>query len=178
MAFAVNSFGAQAPYLPKDEAILQKGVVNGNAGSIPIVNESGKLVEGRRGVDGHSALRIARAEYDVATDGGTVGTYDLGIDLPANAMIMQSWFYIDTAFVDSGAGTVALHCEDAGNIKAATDLTAISTGVLTNGIQVGFDDITTVSTGIAAACDVTATVAGVDQTAGKLTLWLLYTVHN
>lgn len=118
--------------------------------------------------------RIARAVYDVAVDLGTVASHGLGVSLPAKAMITHAYAYVVTQFTDAGAGTVALTCEDAGNIFAAQDITGITAG----------SKITTTATGSAAtmvaainaACELTATVAGAAQTAGKLILFVEYVV--
>lgn len=127
------------------------------------------------GSDGLHALRIARATYDVSgPDDGSVGAHGLGVSLPANAHLLKSWFYVETQFVDSGAGTVALHCEDANNIFSAADITGNSDGTEVAGASdwaVG-----NMVAGIAAACEITATVAGAEQTAGKLIVWVIYAV--
>lgn len=126
--------------------------------------------------EGISNLRIARVTYDVATDLGTVGAHALGVTLPAKAIIVRSWFFVDTQFVDGGVGTVALHCEDANNIKTATDITGSAAGAFVEGQSTGAASAFVGS--IAAACEVTATVAGADQTAGKLTAFIEYVVTD
>lgn len=126
--------------------------------------------------EGISNLRIARVTYDVATDLGTVAAHGLGVTLPAKSIIIRSWLYIDTLFVDAGAGTVAISCEDANNIKTATDFTASSAGDLVEGESTGASSAFKKS--IAAACEVTATVATAAQTAGKATVWIQYVVHD
>ena len=125
-------------------------------------------------VDGNSSGRIARVTYDVAVDTGTIGAHLLGLSLPANSIITRSWFYTVTQFVDAGAGTVAISCEDANNIYSAADITGIAGGAFTSGVQ---DDAIGNFTGsIAASCEVTATVATAAQSAGKLILFIEYTV--
>lgn len=124
--------------------------------------------------DGNNAGRMIRAVYDVAVDLGTIGAHLLGVSLPANSIITRSWFFTVTQFVDAGSGTVALSCEDADNILAAVDITGIAIGAKTTGVQ---DDAIANFTGsIAASCELTATVAVADQTAGKLILFVEYTV--
>lgn len=126
--------------------------------------------------DGISNVRIARATYDVATDGGGIGSHALGVSLPAKALIRQAWFYTNTQFVDAGSGTVALQCEDAGNIYAAADVTGITATTVTAGIPTGV--ASTMVKGIAANCELTAVVAGAAQTDGKLTLFVEYVVTD
>jgi hypothetical protein len=126
--------------------------------------------------EGISNVRVARVTYDVATDLGTIGAHLLGVTLPAKSIITRSFFYTDTQFVDGGAGTVALSCEDANNIKTATDITGNAVGVIVEGESTGAASAFKAS--IAADCEVTATVAGAAQTAGKLTAYIYYVVTD
>lgn len=126
-------------------------------------------------VEGLHAKRIARVTYDVATDLGTIGAHALGVTLPAKSIILQTWFYTVTQFVDAGAGTVAISCEDANNLYTATDITGIADGSITAGAADGHAAATFVGN-IASACEVTATVAVADQTAGKLVFFIEYIV--
>lgn len=128
------------------------------------------------GVDGIGNIRFARVTYDVAVNGGTIGAHALAVGLPAKAIVIRSWFYINTQFVDAGSGTVALSCEDANNLKTATDITGSAVGALVEGQSTGAASAFVSS--IAADCTITATVAGADQTAGSLTLWVMYVVSN
>lgn len=126
--------------------------------------------------EGISNLRVARFNYSVATDGGTIASRGLGVTLPAKAVIVRSYLRIDTQFVDGGSGTVALSCEDANNIKTATDITGSSAGAFIEGQSTGASSAFISSIG--AACEITATVAGAAQTDGKLTGWVEYVVHD
>lgn len=126
--------------------------------------------------DGLAAARVARATYDVAVDGGTVAAHPLGVTLPAKSIIKQAWFYTSTQFVDAGSGTVALHCEDANNIYTATDITGNTAGTIVAGAATGA--AANMVKGIANACEITATVAGAEQSAGKLILYVEYVVHD
>jgi len=87
----------------------------------------------------------------------------------------QTWFYTVTQFVDAGAGTVAISCEDANNLYTATDITGIAVGTITAGAADGHAAATFVGS-IAAACEVTATVATAAQSAGKLIFFIEYVV--
>lgn len=126
--------------------------------------------------DGLLNYRVARVTYDTAVDGGGIGAHALGVTLPASSIIKQAFFYTVTQFADSGAGTVALSCEDAGNIYGAADITGNTAGTLVAGSAVG--TVATMIKNIASACEVTATVAGATQTAGKLNLFLEYLVPD
>lgn len=178
LVFATVSFGAPSPFTPKDEQLINKKAMKLSEFSVVAGDENGRAKAYGVGAEGNQLLRLARAEYDVSSDGGTIGAHGLGVYLPAKALIIRSFFRIDTVFSDSGAGTVALSCEDADNLYAAADITGNSTGVLVTGVQDGFDDLSTVGSGIAARCEITATVATADQDAGKLTKYILYMIHE
>jgi len=124
--------------------------------------------------DGLLAKRIARATYDVAVDGGTAAAHGLGVSLPANALVTQVYFYIVTQFTDGGSGTVALSCEDANNLFSAADITGNSAGAIVSGAPTGTAGDMVAA--IAAECEITATVASAEQTAGKLILFVEYAV--
>jgi hypothetical protein len=157
------------------EQTISGDITISNAGVSAIA--SGTVVESDLVVptsDSLMAERTARVTYDVSVDGGEVGAHALGVSLPANSIITRSWFYTVTQFTDGGSGTVALSCEDAGNIYAAADITGNSAGAFVTGVQ---DDAIGNFTGsIAASCEVTATVATAEQTAGKLILFIRYVV--
>ncbi len=125
--------------------------------------------------DGLQSKKLMHSTFDVAVDGGTIGAIDLGEDLPANAIVTQAYFQIITQFTDAGSGTVALHCAGADDLFAAADITGSAAGTITSGVPVGtaatmFD--------VGTACDVTATVAGADQSAGKMVIWIEYVVSE
>lgn len=180
LVFSAVAFTAPAPYHQKDVDIIDNKVVDLADGAGIIGNSSGKAIAGAgNGQEGIQLFRVARFEYDITGgDSGAIGAHGLGVKLPANALLIRSFFRVDTVFSDSGAGTVALSCEDANNIYSAADITGISTGVLTTGIHDGFDDITTVGSAIAAECEITATVATAAQDAGKLTGWVFFLDHE
>lgn len=155
------------------------GDANGNANSVTMsgdatMSNAGALSLQSQTADSTFAKRVARVTYDVAVDGGGIGAADLGVDLPANALIQRSWFYVVTQFTDGGSGTVALHCEDANNIFTAADITGNADGSFVSGNQTG--EASTMTGAIASACDVTATVATATQTAGKLIVFIEYVV--
>ena len=124
--------------------------------------------------NGEKARKVLRATYNVPINGGALGAHGLGVFLPAKALINKSYFYTATQFVDAGVGTVAFSCEDAGNIYPATDITSFVVGTITSGTQTGTASVMTAS--IAAQCEVTATVGGVVPSAGKVILFIEYTV--
>lgn len=121
-------------------------------------------------------MKIARFVYDVANDGGTSGnTYDLGVDLPAGAVITRSYMKVITQF--TGTGTTALMCEDAGNIKAAVSFVGTAANTFIEGESTGA--ASAFQRDIAADCDISAVIAGGSAlTAGKLLGWVQYVVED
>jgi len=148
-----------------------------NAGALTIaagaVEESMLVVPT---ADGKNAMRVVRANLDCGVSSCVIGTVSMIQTLPANAVIYQSWWFTETQFVDGGAGTVAFHCEDADNIFTAADITGNADGAIIAGNATGV--IATMTAGIAAGCTITATIATAEQTAGVLTLYVMYTVHD
>jgi len=126
--------------------------------------------------DGKNVMRVVRANLDCGVSSCVAGTVSMVETLPANAVIYQSWWFTETQFVDGGSGTVAFHCEDANNIFTAADITGNADGSIVAGNATGV--IATMTAGIAAGCTITATIAVAEQTAGVLTLWVMYTVHD
>ena len=124
-------------------------------------------------VDSIGAKRVVRATWDFAVDGGT-GAIDLGVDIPANALINFVYFYTVTQVIDAGSGTGALHCEDADNLFAAADVTGNAAKVIVLGIPQ--NSAVTMVKDIAAACNLTWTIATSDATAGKLIFFVEYTI--
>jgi hypothetical protein len=127
--------------------------------------------------NGEKIQRMYRGTYDVAAQGGTSGsTYNLGITLPAKSIIRQAWFYVKTQFVSAGNGTIALSCEDANNIFSAANITGTAADAITAGVPTGV--ASTMAKGIAANCNVIATIASSAYTAGVLNLFLEVVQHD
>jgi hypothetical protein len=126
--------------------------------------------------DGLHPVRVARATFACTTNCDVDTGIVSGVNLPAKALIKKSWFYINTQFVDGGAGTIAFSCEDANNIYTAADISGVSVGAVTDGNQDGAGANMTGS--IAATCDLTLTASGAEPSAGNVTLFVEYTVHD
>lgn len=179
--YAVFTKATSAPFDPWIEDITGD-VTFSSAGSAAIASDTittTDLVD--QDADGELVQRMVRFTYDVASDGGGVGTVDTGQDLPANALVTKTSLYIDTEFTKSGSPTFALHCEDAGNLKSATDISVaaavdLTAGSSTSGVQTG--DASTWSGGIASACNITVTIATATFTAGKLNGFVEYYLHD
>lgn len=133
--------------------------------------------------EGHFVKKVARVIFDVSTDitGTAAETANLGVVLPQGAVITRSYFKIITPFTDSGSTTVALTCEDAGNIYAASDFTGAdaSANAFFEGASTG--TAATFQRAIGAECAVSAVVTGSANnylTAGKLVGWIEYVLEN
>lgn len=104
------------------------------------------------------------------------GVHALGSYLPKNAVITRSWIYVVDQLVDNGTGTLAIFCEDANNIKTATDMTGSAAGAKVEGQSTGA--ASAFVAGIAADCEVKAKVAGANITAGKLDVFVTYVIAD
>jgi len=124
--------------------------------------------------DGLLARRVARATWDFSTDGGAAAAYDLGVNLPANSIINHAYIYVAEQVVDGGAGTGALHCEDANNLYSAADVSGSAAGSFIDGIP--DNTAANMVAGIASECALTWTIAGSAATAGKLLFFVEYAV--
>ncbi len=123
--------------------------------------------------DGVLNLRVARATVDCSVSADcTVGAHSLDASLPAKSLIKQSYYYSAVQPVSAGGGTLAVSCEDANNILSAVNVTGKTVGTISAGVQTGA--AAQMSGGIAAACDIVATIASSDYTAGKLNFYIEY----
>lgn len=121
-------------------------------------------------------LRVARATFDPSGDSSVrpIGTYSLGVSLPANAIIVRSYMRTKTAFQSSSSqAQVSFFCETAGNIALSRFATSLSQGTVIDGFNSG---TASVMKNITAACNISATVTGEALTAGKLNLFVEYVV--
>ena len=172
MLFAANAFAdiEGAPFLPEIDARFN-AIEQGNH----FVNN--KFPMGS--ADGHYVKQIAQATYDYSKQGataGATGTYDLGISIPANAIILQSWVYSITKPTTSASGTLAFKCQNTSDILATTAAASFAAaGASIDGSSTGaaaaFKYIT-------AKCDIQAIVATGALTAGKVTAYVEYVIHQ
>lgn len=150
--------------------------INSNA-----VTEAKLYTAGGGAAAGLGAKRIAKVKIDCTVSGACdVGAHGLGVTLPASSIITRSWLEIAAQFTDTGSCSVAVSCEDANNIKTATDLSGSAAAALIEGESTGA--ASAFKTGIAAACEITNTVATFGATtcstnaAGKANVWVEYVV--
>lgn len=159
---------------------LSGDITNDNTGVTAI--GAGKVLETMLKVqtaDGLHAKRIARATWNCAASGCTVGAHGLGVSLPAKAMIVRSFIHVETQLADSGTCTHAFSCEDANNIKTATDLTGSAAEAFIEGASTG--SAATMVSAIAATCEITFTVADGGScvpSTGKGEVFVEYVVKN
>ncbi len=170
-------FAASTPYLPEVETrfVAAEAATTAVAARVlaiePAADASNYLTNGIKQV------RIARATYSCAVSSDcAIGDHSLGVTLPANSLIRQSWFYNVKKPVSSGAGTLAFKCEDAGNIFAAATVTSASSGDVTAGVSTGV--ASTMVKAIGASCDMTASVASADYTTGLWNVFVEYVNHD
>lgn len=80
---------------------------------------------------------IVKARFD-ATAGVTAGSYGLGVFVPSGAIVTDAYYVVRTTFTSAGAdaGTIALTCQSAGDIKAAIAISD-ATNVWDAGIHCG-----------------------------------------
>lgn len=131
---------------------------------------------GTRGVakDGHQPKQMLVGTYDFATmGGGSVGTIELGVSLPDNAIVTKS--YIDVLTAPAGVGaTIAIRTESAADIKAATAIASYSGFVA--GEQTGSGVTAFVKTTAERALGIN--IANTALTAGKFKVYLEYVVSE
>ena len=142
------------------------------------------------------ARKYAKIIYDASVDGGASATnYDLGVKLPAGALITSMFAYVNTLFVEAGGGggtgSVAFQCAGTRDLLEYQDLSSFPVkSYLNNRIASGsfgagqlvlinqIPRIQPVGSSVATACNVTAVVRGSSgdeaYTAGKLTMIIEY----
>lgn len=121
----------------------------------------------------YNPKRIQRGVYDFTKSGGAVGSYSLGVKLPANSIVTHAYFQNTVSFVDGGSGTASIGCESTGDIYASADITGNSTGDITEGIQ---DDTIANYTTIESGCTPRLHIDGAAATEGKLNVFFEYIV--
>lgn len=126
--------------------------------------------------DGHWAGQVAQASYNFSTLTGQTGTYNLGVSLPNNAIITQSWIYSTIKPTTSAGGTLAFKCQNTSDILAATAAASFaSAGASIDGVSTGaaanFKYMT-------AKCNLQAVIATGALTAGNVTAYVEYVVHK
>lgn len=129
--------------------------------------------------DSVAVLHTAQATWDFAVQTGAIGTYDLGVKLPKNAIFVRSWLYSTTKPTTSASGTMGFYCQASGDIIATTTAAATyaTAGMAFDGTSTGsastFKYLDNLST-----CDIHAVIATGALTAGKVTAYVEYVLHK
>ena len=87
------------------------------------MDELNRLEESAAGDIGIGVARIAKATYDFAVHGGAIGTVNLGVQLPANAIVLDGMVDVLTAPTSADAATIAVQVEAANDIINAAAIT-------------------------------------------------------
>ena len=124
------------------------------------------------------ALRVARARYSFAADGGAVGTIN-GVGatiIPSGAVVIGTLLNVGTIVTSGGAGTLAVGVEAAGDQQAAAAVSGAPWS--TTGWKWATQTFTTAPDVTTAARDVTFTVATAALTAGVVDAYVFYLVTS
>lgn len=117
--------------------------------------------------------KTARAQYDFAVDGGTVGDIALrGDKIPSGAIITDVLLVVDTIVTSGGAATVAIKAESAADLNAADAVSGAPWS--STGVKRGDLTATTAPVRTTAERTITATVATAALTAGKFSVLVDY----
>lgn len=146
----------------------------------PEVNKRFKAIEASTSKVGSASnglgyLKVARVSFDSTTQGTSSSTaYSLGATLPAKSVIWDGMIYVTSTF--TSAGSVAIECEDSGNILATKLASSFgATGASVALLETGTPGSARV--GIGAACAISAKVTGANVV-GKFVAWIFYFVHD
>lgn len=124
------------------------------------------------------ALRVARARYSFAADGGAVGDIALAgaTVIPSGAVVIGTLINVVSAPTSGGAATVALGVEAAGDQQTAAAISGAPWS--TTGYKWATQTLTTAPDVTTAARDITLTVAVAALTAGIVDVYVFYLVTS
>lgn len=120
------------------------------------------------------ALRVARARYSFAADGGAIGTVALmgAALIPNNAVIVATLINVLTIPTSGGAATVALGVEADGDQQAAAAISGAPWS--TTGWKWATQTFTTAPDVTTAARDISMAIATAALTAGVIDVYVFY----
>ena len=125
---------------------------------------------------GLGVLRVARAKYNFATEGGVIGTITpaLNATIPDNAIIVGGCINSTTAATSGGAATIAVGTSAGSSTTSIIGVTAVAS----YSADARLNSVATFAAPVkmTAAGSVTITVATADLTAGVIEVTLLYFV--
>lgn len=117
----------------------------------------------------NARVKVARWDYDFATDGGAQGAITLrGGELPSGALVIDARVVVTANVTSGGAATVSIGLEAATDMRAAATL-ATAPALNATGVKALLNPVLTT-----AARDVVATVATADLTAGTFYVVVTY----
>lgn len=163
---APRANSAQIPYSPEEDARFTAVEARATALESPTSQTYA-----------NQFARVARFVYDATTTGygssvTDSGIHSMGVTLPAHAIITRSYLYVVTQLTGNAGTTIAFSCEDANNIKTATNLLGFGAGTFAEGQSTGASGV--MVTNIAADCDIKATIATGSLTAGRIIGYVHY----
>ena len=127
-----------------------------------------------------AGLKVARARYSFAADGGAVGTINLfpASILPSGAVILGGFIDVVTPPTSGGAATIALTTgESAGDLQAAAGIDGAPWSTAgRKSIVPAFTGATSIK--LTAARNIRAVIATAALTAGVFDVYLVYLETN
>lgn len=158
----------------------EKFLLNNDMGPVASLVGLGDMID--------SSKTIVRVLWDAtqvmpgattANGASTVTGHNLGVALPANAVITNDWYQVltatDTVGSSNGGGKLSLACETAGNIKAVGTVASLSAGTITQGVS---DNTVSNFKKITNACNVTSYSTIQAFSVGKIAFWIEYYVSQ
>ncbi len=121
-----------------------------------------------------NALRVARARYSFAADGGAVGSINLAgaSIIPAGAIVLATLLSVVTPPTSGGAATIAVGVEAAGDQQTAAAISGAPWSAA--GAKWATQTFTTAPDVTTAARDIVATIATAALTAGVFDVYVFY----
>lgn len=126
---------------------------------------------------GKNAKGVAKAVYDFNVHGGATGTIPLlaGDDLiPDNAIVTNVLIDVVAAVVGTGSSTVAITCQSAGDLLAATAEASLTIGLL-DGVP---DNTASKAIKLTGARNISAVIASGPLTAGQIVVFAEYVISE
>lgn len=168
VTIAANAAIVGAPFIPEEDTRFD-AIEQGN--TIKQTYPAGSA-------DGHYVKQYVKATYDFAKKGGAIGSIDLGVSIPANAVETRSWVYDITQPTTSAAGTLAFYCASSASPDLKQPTAAASypaAGAVAEGTQTGTAANFSV---VSSKCNINAKIGTGALTAGKVVLFVEYAVHQ
>lgn len=124
------------------------------------------------------AMKTVAAQYDFAKLGGAVADYNLGVRIPAGAIIVNAFAHVQTAATSADStATIALKAETANNIFTAAAVSGAPWS--TTGMKLAIPDLATVADykSISAEAELIMSIAVQALTAGKINFFVTYVIN-